>query len=88
MLAQNPIGKYDQSIAYASRFLNNAQKNYTTTKRKAFTMVNVFHKFKYYLLGNKFVFCIDHMALIYLVKKPQLLGQIARWLLLFQEYDF
>ncbi len=28
------------------------------------------------------------MALLYLVKKPQLLGQIAKWLLLFLKYDF
>jgi hypothetical protein len=28
------------------------------------------------------------MALIYLVNKPQVLGKIARWLLLFLEYDF
>jgi hypothetical protein len=28
------------------------------------------------------------MALVYLVNKPQVLGQIIRWLLLFLEYDF
>jgi hypothetical protein len=28
------------------------------------------------------------MALTYLVNKPQLFGKIARWLLLFLEYDF
>ncbi len=33
MLAQNPTGNYDQPIGYASRLLNKAQQNYTTTKR-------------------------------------------------------
>jgi hypothetical protein len=28
------------------------------------------------------------MALVYLVNKPQVLGQIVKWLLLFLEYDF
>jgi hypothetical protein len=28
------------------------------------------------------------MALVYLVNKPQVLGRIIRWLLLFLEYDF
>jgi hypothetical protein len=28
------------------------------------------------------------MALVYLVNKPQVLGRIVRWLLLFLEYDF
>jgi hypothetical protein len=51
-------------------------------------MVNPLHKFKHYLLSNKFVFYVNHMALVYLVKKPQVLRIIARWLLLFIEYDF
>ncbi len=51
-------------------------------------MVFTLHKFKHYLLGNKFVFYVDHMALIYLVNKPQVLRIITRWLLLFLEYDF
>jgi hypothetical protein len=28
------------------------------------------------------------MALVYLLNKPHVLGKIARWLLLFLEYDF
>jgi hypothetical protein len=51
-------------------------------------MVFALHKFEHYLLGNKFVFYVDHMALVYLVNKPQVLGKIVRWLLLFLEYDF
>jgi hypothetical protein len=39
-------------------------------------------------MGNKFVFYVDHMALIYFVNKPQVLGIIVWWLLLFLEYDF
>lgn len=31
---------------------------------------------------------IDHSALKYLINKPVLGGNICRWLLLFQEYDF
>jgi len=51
-------------------------------------MVYVLHKFKHYLLGNKFVFYVDHMALLYLVKKLQIISRIMRWLLLFLKYDF
>jgi hypothetical protein len=49
-------------------------------------MVYALHKFKDFLLGNKFVFYVNHMALVYLVDKPQVSGRIARWLLLFLEY--
>ncbi len=41
-----------------------------------------------FLLGNTLVFYVDHMALVYLVKKPHVLGRIARWLLLFLEFEF
>jgi hypothetical protein len=51
-------------------------------------MVFPLHKFIHYLLGNKFVFYVDHMALVYSVDKPQVSRKIARWLLLFLEYDF
>jgi len=59
-----------------------------TTKREAFAMVYALHKFHHYLLGNKLIFYVDHMALLYLVQKPQVSRRIARWLLLFLEYDF
>jgi len=51
-------------------------------------MVFFLHKFRHYLLGNKFAFYVDHMALVYLVNKPKVLGIIIRWLLLFLKYDF
>jgi len=51
-------------------------------------MVFTWHKFRHYLLGNKFVFYVDHMALVYLVNKPQVSWRIVKWLLLFLEYDF
>jgi hypothetical protein len=68
--------------------LNRVEQNYSATKKKNLTMVFTLHKFKHYLLGNKFIFYVDHMALVYLVNKPQVLGIIASWLLLFLEYDF
>lgn len=34
------------------------------------------------------MFYADHMALIYMVNKPQVFGRISRWFLLFLEYDF
>ncbi len=52
-------------------------------------MVFALHKFRHdYLLGNKFVFYVDHMALVYLVNKPHVLGRTTKWLLLFLKYDF
>jgi hypothetical protein len=50
-------------------------------------MINVVKKFRHYLLGNNFIFFVDHQVLLYLVNKPIVTGRIARWLLLLQEFD-
>jgi hypothetical protein len=42
----------------------------------------------FFLLGNKFFFNVDHMALVYLVNKPQVSGRITKWLLLLLKYEF
>jgi hypothetical protein len=39
-------------------------------------------------MGNRFIFYVDHMALVYMVNKPQIFGKITKQLLLFLEYDF
>jgi hypothetical protein len=85
MLAQNLTKKCDQPITYAFRLLNNVEKNYTTIERETLAMVYVLHKFRHYLLRNKFV---SYVALLYLVKRPQLSRQVTRWMLLFLEYNF
>jgi hypothetical protein len=51
-------------------------------------MVYVLLKFQHSLLGNKFVFYVNHMTLVYLVNKPYVLGRITKWLLLLLEYEF
>ncbi len=63
---------------YASRLLNIIEQNYNTIERKALAMVFALHKFRHYLLGNKFVFYVDHMALVYLVNKPHVSRKITR----------
>jgi hypothetical protein len=63
---------------YASRLLNLPEWNYNVIEKEALTMVYALHKFKYYLLGNQFVFYVDHMVLVYLINKPQVFGKIVR----------
>jgi len=69
-------------------FWTKQNKNYNTTHKETLTMVFILHKFRHYLLGNKFVFYVNHMALVYLVNKPHVSRIIVRWLLLFLKYDF
>ena len=51
-------------------------------------MVYAVKKFRHYLLANKFLFFVDHQALLYLVNKPCTMGRITRWLLILMEFDF
>ena len=46
------------------------------------------YAFRHYLLGNTFVFHVDHQALVYIVNKAFLVGKMARWMLILQEFDF
>jgi len=54
MLFHNVTTTSDQPIVYAYRLLT--QQNYSITNIMALAMVLDLHKFRHYLLGNKFVF--------------------------------
>ncbi len=75
-VAQNVTWKKYQPIMYVSRLLNRVKHDYNTIKEQALIMVFVLHKFRHYLLGNKFVFYVNHMALVYLVNKSQVSRRI------------
>ena len=82
VLAQ-PRGLLDHTIAFSSRKLSLAERNYTTTEREGLAMVYALQKFRHYLLDAHFKMFTDHSVLKYLVNKPVLGGRICRWLLLF-----
>ena len=77
ILTQPGEKNMDFPISYASRQLNSAEKNYTTTEREGLSMIYAVKKFRHYLLANKFVFFVDHQALMYLVNKPCATGRIV-----------
>ena len=83
VLAQSGEGNIDHPIAFASRKLSTAEKNYTTTEREGLAMVYALQKFRHYLLGSHFKMFTDHSALKYLINKPVLGGRICRWMILF-----
>jgi hypothetical protein len=63
---------------YASKLLNSTDINYIINEKETLVMVYALHKFRHYLMGNQFVSYVDHMALVYLVNKPQVYSKIAR----------
>jgi hypothetical protein len=45
-------------------------------------MIYAMKKFQHYLLGNVFIFFVDHQTFLHLVNKPVIIGKIARWFVL------
>jgi transposase InsO family protein len=75
-------------IAYGSRNLTRAEQNYNTTRRELLAVVYGLKQFRQFLLGRHFLLRVDHSALTYLRKTPEVMGQAARWLEFIEEYDF
>ena len=59
------IGKASHVIYYASRTLNDAQRNYSTTKKEFLAIVFALENFRSYLLGTKVIVYSDHAAIHY-----------------------
>ncbi|XP_050916838.1 uncharacterized protein LOC127132019 [Lathyrus oleraceus] len=86
VLAQR-VNKVAHVIYYASRTLDSAQSNYTTTEKELLAIVFALDKFRSYLLGSKVVVFTDHATLKYLLKKPDAKPRLIRWMLLLQEFN-
>ncbi|KAM2325828.1 hypothetical protein ACFX1X_025128 [Malus domestica] len=77
--------KQPHVIYYASRTLNDAQLNYSTTEKELLAVVFALDKFRSYLLGTKVIIYTDHAALKYLLTKKEAKPRLIRWMLLLQE---
>jgi Ni,Fe-hydrogenase III component G len=74
-------------VCYASRTLDRAQANYTTTEKELLAIVYAFDKFRPYLVGNKCIVYTDHAAIRYLLSKKDAKPRLIRWILLLQEFE-
>nr|CAN73712.1 hypothetical protein VITISV_028126 [Vitis vinifera] len=86
VLGQREDGK-PYVIYYASKTLNEAQRNYTTTEKELLAVVFVLDKFRAYLVGSSIVVFTDHSALKYLLTKQDAKERLIRWILLLQEFN-
>ena len=78
MLCQD-IGHGLQPVAYASKKLTPAEKNYSIRDRELLGQVVFTKRFRIYLAGRPFELHTDHESLVALESQPYTSPRVARW---------
>lgn len=83
----------ERPIAFASRTLNNAEKNYSQLDKEALGLIFGVKKFHQYIFGRRFTLETDHKPLVYIFGSKRELPQMAanrvqRWAVILSAYDF
>ena len=78
----------ERPVAFFSRVLNPAQRNYCPTRRELLAVVAALQHFRHYLLGANVVLRTDHHSLKWLrtFKRPE--GILARWIETLAEFKY
>lgn len=87
VLSQGEIGK-NRPIAYASRTLNDRERDYDTTDKEAAAMTFAEKQFRPYIYGTNFKLITDHRALCWIKTKKDPNARVTRWRLRLSEYDY
>ena len=74
-------------IYYASKTLDSAQSNYTTTEKEFLDVVFALEKFRSYIVGSPVTIFTDHAALKYLLSNQDTKPCLTRWILPCQEFN-
>ena len=75
----------DRPIAFVSRSLKPAEKNYSVTHLELLGVMYAVKQFRHYILGSNFLIQTDHRALNGLLTSTDLSGRLQRWLTALQE---
>lgn len=78
----------ERPIAFMSKKLNAAQRNYTITELECLAAVTAIKRFRGYIEGMEFKVITDHASLKWLMGQKDLNGRLARWSLKLQGFNF
>ncbi|KAL6466836.1 hypothetical protein MHYP_G00246400 [Metynnis hypsauchen] len=78
----------ERVIAYYSRRLDKAERNYCVTRRELLAVVESLKHFRPYVYGVPFLLRTDHASLQWLMRFREPEGQLARWISRLQEFSF
>uniref|UniRef100_A0A0K0FSS6 RNA-directed DNA polymerase n=1 Tax=Strongyloides venezuelensis TaxID=75913 RepID=A0A0K0FSS6_STRVS len=77
----------NKPIAFASRSLKPAEKNYPIIKLEALGLVHALQQFRPYIYGKHTKVVTDHKPLLALLKNKELTGILQRYQMAIMEYD-
>jgi hypothetical protein len=78
----------DRVLAYFSRTLSAAERNYSTHQQECLAIVSAIKYFHQFLAGRHFKLFTDHYSLATVMRWKEPPMRIARWIQLLSEYDF
>ena len=81
-----PVGA-QKPIAFYSRKLTPAEKNYKVTELELLAIVFLVSKSRHWLIGRTTTVITDHEALQYLLAAPELKSRLVRWKLALNQFD-
>jgi hypothetical protein len=84
----SPTGRNERPIAYFSKRLSPAQKNYSVSERELLALVLAAEHFKFYLSGAHWWARSDHEALSHFKTATNLSPRLARWRTRMENFDF
>jgi len=87
VLSQGEVGK-DLPVAFTSRTLNRAEKNYSTIEKELLAIVWGMRYFRPYLYGRKFTVVTDHKPLTWIMNMKDPGSRLLRWQIKLEEYDY
>jgi len=82
------IAGEERPIAFFSRVMNSAQRNYCPTRRELLAVVASLQHFRHYLLGNEVILRTDHHSLKWLKTFKRSEGILARWIETLSEFAY
>lgn len=88
VLCQIDSNGEEHPIAFMSKKLNSAQRNYSVTELECYAAVLSVKKFRPYVEGMEFKIITDHASLKWLMGQKDLSGRLARWSLKLQCFNF
>ena len=75
-------------IAFGSRSLKGAEKNYSATELECLAVLWAFEKWRPFIEGSHITVLTDHKALVWMLRNSALKGKLVRWALRLQEFDY